>query len=392
MIPREPERRVRVLYIVAQPVRWLWYEWLAGGLDRERFEPVFLLMGKATPPLLPHIRARGVEAEHLVFPGRNVFSIPRAARTIARTCRDRRFDIVHTHAMDACLAGLLGAWMAGVRVRIHTRHHAGPYPASHRPRSGALYDRYNNRLSTAIVAPSLQTRRTLLEHEGVRPDKVVVIPHGFDLEFFRDVAPERVSAVRAAYGIDGPGPVVGAVARWERIKGVDHIVQGFARLLQTRPSARLVLANARGRMKEEIERLVARLPAGCVSFVPFEEDMPAIYKTFDVFVHVPIRPELESFGQVYVEAMASGVPTVCSLAGIAGEFIRDGENALVVPPSNPEAIARALERVLADEALRDRLVANAHRDVESRFAIETMLRSLEDLYLRSLKATTGPGS
>jgi glycosyltransferase involved in cell wall biosynthesis len=385
--------KVRVLYVVAQPVRWISYEWLAGGLDRERFDPEFLLMGKTTPPLLPHIRARGVPAEHLAFPGRNAVSVARAAWAIARLCRERAYDVVHTHAMDACLAGLLGARMAGVKVRVHTRHHAGPYPSSHRPVYGALYDRYNNRLSTAIVAPSLQTERTLVEYDKAPRAKVVVIPHGFDLEFFGDVAPGRVEAVREKYGIRGPGPVVGVVARFERIKGVDHVVRAFANLLGTSPTARLVLANARGRQKDEIARLVRELlPAGRVTEVPFEEDMPALYRTFDVMAHVPILPELESFGQVYVEAMAAGVPCVCTLAGIAGEFLRDGENALIVPAQAPGAIAGALARILEDETLRDRLVENARRDVGARFALAPMLRSLEDLYLRSLDARGGPGA
>src|SRR5215831_583002 len=141
-VPRRTGR-VRVLYVVAQPVRWRWYEWLAGGLDRDRFDPEFLLMGASQPPLLPHIRALGVSATHLPFPGRNLVSVWRAARAVARFCRERGVDVVHTHAMDACLAGLSGARMAGVRVRVHTRHHAGPYPASHRPVWGALYDRFN---------------------------------------------------------------------------------------------------------------------------------------------------------------------------------------------------------------------------------------------------------
>ena len=69
--------------------------------------------------------------------------------------------------------------------------------------------------------------------------------------------------------------------------------------------------------------------------IVYETDMPALYKTFDVFVHVPVEPHFESFGQVYVEAMASGIPSVFTLAGAATEFVRDGENALVVQPRRP---------------------------------------------------------
>jgi glycosyltransferase involved in cell wall biosynthesis len=373
-------RRVRVLYVVSQAVRWVSFEWVAGGLDRERFDLSFLLLSKAPPPLAPHLEAKGVDVTHLPFPGRH--AVPRAALAVARHCRNRGYDLVHTHFVDAGLAGLTGARLAGVPVRVHTRHHAGPYPASHRAPWGFLYDRWINRLSTAIVAPSRQARRALLEYDRVPPEKVVLIHHGFDLGAFAVAGDADALRMRLKYDLGTDRPVVGVVARYERIKGVEHAVRAFGRLSAAYPTARLVLANARGSRAREIQRLLAALPAGRVTEVAFEEDMPALYRTFDVFVHVPIRRHLEAFGQVYVEAMAAGVPCVCSLAGVAEEFLTDGENAVVVDPEDSSQIRDGIARVLGDDALRDRLVANARRDVAERFGIDRMLRSLEALYLR----------
>jgi glycosyltransferase involved in cell wall biosynthesis len=373
-------RKIRIWYIVSQPVRWVSFEWLAGGMNREKFEISFLLLGKEPLPLGPYLEACSVEVRYVPYRGR--FDVATAAGAITRLCRAHAVDIVHTHFMDACLAGLTGAYFGGVPVRIHTRHHAGPYPISHRPPWGSLYDQWNNRLSTAVIAPSEQAKSSLLDHDGLPPGKVFLIHHGFALDAFRGATEADALRMRIKYGLGDDRPVIGVVARYERIKGVEYVILAFRRLLATYPTARLVLVNARGRRVGAIRRLLETLPASHYTEIPFEEEMPALYMNFDVFVHAPINPRLEAFGQVYVEAMAAGVPNVCTIAGVAQEFVIDGVNAIVVDPQDSDQIHDGIIRILGDPALRMRLSNNASRSVEERFGLERMLCSLEDLYLR----------
>jgi glycosyltransferase involved in cell wall biosynthesis len=377
-------RPIRVLYIVSQSVRWLSFEWVAGGLDRNAFALSFLLLSKGPPPLGPHLSARGVDVTHLPFAGRH--AVPWAAGAVARHCRSRGIEIVHAHFMDSCLAGLTGAYMAGIPVRIHTRHHAGPYPIDHRAPWGRLYDRWNNRLSTAVIAPSEQARSALVEHDKIPPEKVVLIHHGFDLAALGSATDADALLMRRKYGLGDDRPIVGVVARYERIKGVEHVILAFRRLLARYPRARLVLVNSRGRRAGPIRRLLGTIPQNRYTEIRFEEEMASLYKTFDVFIHAPIRRHLEGFGQVYVEAMAAGIPCVCSIAGVAAEFISDGNNAIVVNPGDSDHIYDGIIRVLEDADLRQRLVTNARHSIESRFGVGLMLRSLQDLYLRLHKS------
>jgi glycosyltransferase involved in cell wall biosynthesis len=376
----EPERRIRLIFVVSQAMRWVAFEWMAARLSQARFDISFLLPGRGASPLSRHLEATGISTHPIPYSGKN--AVGSAARAVARFCRDRDADIVHTHFMDACLAGLLGARIAGVPVRVHTRHHAGPYPWYHRAPWGSLYDRWNNWLSTMIIAPSEQARRALVDCDRVSPRKVIIIPHGFDLEWFRDVPEALVDRIRAKYGLAGQHPVIGVVARYERIKGVEPIILAFRRLLDRYPAARLVLANARGSRIRQVRQLLRTLPDGCYTEIPFEEQMPALYRTFDVFVHAPIDPHLEAFGQVYVEAMAAGVPCVCAPAGAACEFLDDGTNAVVIPPDDPDQICAGVIRVLDDPAFCARLTAAAWSCVEERFGLDRMIRSLENLYIQ----------
>jgi glycosyltransferase involved in cell wall biosynthesis len=282
----------------------------------------------------------------------------------------------------ACLPGLLGARLARVPIRIHTRHIAGPYPRSYRRRRDALFDRRNNWLSTDIVAPSELTKSTLVNVDGVSPSKVTVIPHGFDMGAFGGATEADAHRMRARYGMGEDAPIIGVVSRYLAIKGIDYIIDAFRRLLESYPRARLVLANARGHQEEEVRSLLRDRIPGRYTEIVYETDMPALYRTFDVFVHVPIEPHFESFGQVYVEAMASGIPSVFTLAGEASGFVRDGENALVVQPRRADQIHDSIVRILSQPKLQSALATNGRMAVEERYGLHRMLRSLEDLYLR----------
>ncbi len=240
-----------------------------------------------------------------------------------------------------------------------------------------------------MVAPSQEVRRALVDGEGVPPERVTVIPHGFDLALFADPPGAAVERLRRRYLPPGAVPVVGVVARYEEIKGVHYVIPAFRRLLAEHPRAFLLLANARGRFRAAIAAELARLPAGSYAEVPFEDEVWALYPLFDLFVHAPVGREMEAFGQVYVEALAAGVPAVVTLAGIAGELIRHGENAWVVPPRSSDAIHEGLRTLLRQPALRAALAANGRAGVHRRFALQPMVRALERLYARSLDETRG---
>lgn len=376
--------RIRLLYVLAQPTRWPAFEWISREIDRDRFDLSFLLLHDGDSPMAPYLAACGVRCD--TIPYRSKRDVPRAARAVARHCRENRIDLVHTHFMNACLAGLSGARMAGVRSRLHTRHHAGPNPWSHRPPWGRLYDRLNNSLSHRIVAPSGEVWKALIRCDGVAPEKIALIRHGFDLAAWREVPEERVQRLRERYNPQGCAPVIGVVARFEQIKGVHYVVEAFRRLLADYPTALLLLANARGRYRR-IRELLAGLPPDSFVEVAFEEDAFALYRLFDVFVHVPVSPEVEAFGQVYVEAMAAGRPCVFTQAGIAGELVRHGENAWVVNHRDSEGIYRGLRTLLENPELRRRLSREADRSLGRTFEARTMVRSLEELYTSMLDET-----
>ncbi|MBL0274387.1 MAG: glycosyltransferase family 4 protein [Chitinophagaceae bacterium] len=143
----------------------------------------------------------------------------------------------------------------------------------------------------------------------------------------------------------------------------------------------LLLANAKhGDYKDEIAVLLSELPVNSYHEIVFEHNLFALYRLFDVYVHIPIDPELEAFGQTYVEALAAGIPSVFTNSGVAPEFIHHEKNALVVDFQNSEQVYQSILTLLNDADLRETLIRNGREDVKESFSLEKMISNLEKLY------------
>jgi glycosyltransferase involved in cell wall biosynthesis len=272
---------------------------------------------------------------------------------------------------------MIAARLAGVKKRIYSRHHAAfhheYFPAA------IKYDRFVNFLSTDIVAISEVVKKVLLDYESVSPRKVHVIHHGFDLEAFRMVSEEKITAMRKKYLPESAYPVIGLISRYIEWKGVQYVIPAFAELLKVYPKAHLIIANARGYYGKEVSKLLEKIPLGSYTEIPFEGDLFSLYKLFDVFVHVPVSYNTEAFGQTYVEALAAEIPSVFTLSGVAPEFIKDRVNAVVVDYKNSKAIYNAVIELLENEPLKNTLIRNGLKSVEP-FSLDIFISKLEELY------------
>jgi glycosyltransferase involved in cell wall biosynthesis len=246
--------------------------------------------------------------------------------------------------------------------------------------SGRKWDKLCNFLATDIIAISKNIRKILIERDGASPQKIHLLYHGFEFAYFDIDSPDRISELRRKYDIPTTAkPVIGIIARYMEWKGIQYAIPAFQDVLKTYPEAHLVLANAHGEYAVHIRKLLKAIPRSAYTEISYEEDLAALYRLFDVYVHVPVDSTCEAFGQTYVEALAVGIPAVFTLSGIAPEFIRDRYNALVVDYRNVDAIAQAISEILRDVQLRERLIATG-RDSIGEFAAENMQRNLENIY------------
>ena len=371
----------KVTYILSNIHKALAFEWIVEELDKTKYELSFILLNPENTPLEEFLRANNVPTTRIVYRGKKDFW--RAFWVVRKAIKKYKSEVVHCHLFDANLIGLFAAKTLGVKQRIYTRHHSTLHHL-YFPRA-VYYDRFINYLATHIVAISEVVQNVLKDKEFLAPAKIKLIHHGFRLKDFENIPQSRLQLLESKY----PRPILGSqkvkrigiIARQTEWKGIQYIIPAFAKLLQTYPHLQLLLANAQGDYKSEISALLATLPPNTYLEIPFEADIASLYKLLDYYVHTPITEDVEAFGQTYIEALASGIPSVFTLSGIAREFIRDGQNALVVPFKDSEAIYIALKKLLENDALSQQIALQGAKDVALDFALHKMIVALEDLYV-----------
>ncbi|MCH8903488.1 MAG: glycosyltransferase [Bacteroidetes bacterium] len=212
------------------------------------------------------ISSRGVLFLRIKYSGKA--DIGKAFFKIYKFLKKNKTDIVHTHLFHASLSGLMAARAAGIKHRIHSRHHT-TYNHDYFPNT-VKYDKMVNSVSTRILAVSETVKKVLVEKENVNPDKVIVINHGFNLSDFEDVDKARVSVLEKRYKSNGKDPVLGVISRYTHWKGIQHIIAAFKILLKEYSSAYLILANAKGDYEKELQSLLSELPPDNYIEIEFE--------------------------------------------------------------------------------------------------------------------------
>jgi glycosyltransferase involved in cell wall biosynthesis len=286
--------------------------------------------------------------------------------------------VVHTHFFDASVVGMLAAKFVSVPKRISTRHHSNLHHVYFK--KGIVLDLMINRLATHVVAISGMVKQILEKWEKLTPEKVALILHGINMSDFDTVEEERIKNFRQRYSIGDHDYVVGVISRLTEWKGIQYIIPAFKSFLNHNPSALLLILNAHGDYEKEIKAQLEAIPPDRYRLIRFERDIPAAYKSFNIFVHVPVDAYSEAFGLVYIESLASKVPSIFTLSGVAPDFIKHRENAIVVPFHDADAIQQAMIELYTDEELGKRIAEHGYKSVASKFPMTVTVKNFEQLY------------
>ncbi|MEQ9098760.1 MAG: glycosyltransferase family 4 protein [Imperialibacter sp.] len=367
----------KITYIISDVDRWQSFEWQADRLSKH-YQMSFILINARQSYFELFLKKSGFET-YCIRRG-STLTMPIIVFKVVIVLMRIRPSVIHCHFLFASITGLIAGSLCKISQRVYTRHHSVFHHRFH-PK-GVWYDKLANRLATDVVAISELVKRVLIQREHVEQSKVRLIHHGFD--FDQIMAQEhgfREKFIRE-HGIAGKRPIIGVIARYIEWKGVQYVIPAFHDVLKVYPSACLVLLNARGPFIEPVKKLLSALPGDSYREIEFERNIQEVYRLFDVFVHAPIDKEVEAFGQVYVEALAHGVPSVFALSGVAPEFIVDAENAIIVPGKSSIAIATGVFEILKNNSLRERLASNGPTCTVKLFEIEGMVEKLRNLYDR----------
>ena len=207
-----------------------------------------------------------------------------------------------------------------------------------------LADRAIHR-SPHVVANSTAVMQIVSSKLSKRATRHVIFL-GVDTDRF---SPGIRSAARRVLGLPQYGPIVLALQRLERRKGIDVLLHAFQDVLKAVPEARLVIYG-RGREGASLARLSHELGLGdAVLFAGYIDDAskPEAYRAADVFV---LASHYEGLGIVLAEAASTGVPVVATSEGGTRDFVIDGTTGRLVPPGRPDVLSEVLVGLLKDQS------------------------------------------
>jgi len=303
---------------------------------------------------LPMLKAAGIE-HHEVFLGRiyrnnpdwtrgTLYALREAARDIRAITASLRPDWIVFGEAQSLLFCTLVLPMARRLLYLHGE----PERVMHHPIGGHLIGGAVRRIVCVSDFLAGEVRRTPL-----RRKPLAIVHNGTSLP-----APERA--------LPSAGPVrLGIIGRFSPQKRHRVLLDALTRL----PPGSFRLGIIGGADAGLEERVAALGLSGAVSWPGFISDKAAIYRNLDIVVAPAVD---EGFGMTVVEAGAYGLPVVAARSGAFPEVVRDGETGLLVPPDDPDTLAKALQRLIADADLRRQLGDAARAHVAKDFTVERM--------------------
>lgn len=310
------------------------HPYLNGLIENIESNEIEVFVGSLEPrgELHKHFESIGIPSFSL--DARTRINYPMAILKLARWLRKNDVDIIQTHLFDASVVGLLAAFLARTKIRILTGHHSSEvqyYKGKPTFWLDVIAARY---LSTNIIAPSEKMREVFVEVEGVSPDKISVIRHGFDQAAVTIAS--KTADVADFWPNDGVRFL--AIGRISWIKCYDGLLRAFREARDSEPNICLVIVG--GGDATELEQLAQTLDINeSVKFAGWRSDVVSLLDMADIFVHNAVA---ESFGMVVIEAMMAGKPVISTSVGIAAEVIENGRNGYLVPVQSVAALGDAM--------------------------------------------------
>ena len=298
-----------------------------------------LVIGKIDLEICKGLKQLGIEP-YLVSK-RSKYALPFMLASISRHVFIFRPATIMASGQYATILGLLPAYIMRVRRRIFIRHHSN-FHTKNNMRLGMFADRIANFLATHIVAVSEVVEEILLSADGVSTTKVILIRNGVDLEGFAKTSPSEENFGAKPRELFRIG-VVSRLAEW---KGVQFTVDAFLMLKAKYPNTHLDIVGAPSDSFGQINEKLLKLNDTDYSLTEWHPDVLGLLQNLDVFVHVPIGPQDEAFGLVYIEALASRTPSIFTISGVLHELPSPEKYAHIVPYEDSEAIFKIMVEIV----------------------------------------------
>lgn len=296
--------------------------------------------------------------------------------------RKEKPDMVHSMTPKAGLLSMMAAWLTNVPVRVHT-FTGLVFPTSTGLKRRVLMatDWLTCACATHIIPEGEGVKNDLLNH-GITKKTIKVLGYGnvrgVDMEYYRVSEEIRVKSKELrkpdTFTFLFVGRIVGD-------KGINELCEAFERLKETEKSIRLLLV---GRFEDELDpvsdktRETINNDSSIEAVGPkYGDELLAYYAAADCFVFPSYR---EGFPNTVLEAGAMGLPSIVTDINGSREIITEGENGIIIPSHNAEALFHAMLKMMRDKDAHEKMADNARQMIASRYEQGFVRKCLYDFY------------
>ncbi len=306
---------------------------------------------------------------------------PRAIFRFARIIRKFKPHILHSHMVHANILARVVRPLAPVPVLICTAHSIDERGKKGVGKWRIFAYRFTDFLCDLTTQVSQTGLKRYVQIKAVPKYKIRYIPNGVDTERFRP-DPEARECLRKELGVDDDFVWI-AVGRFDPPKDYPKMLQAFAQVWKEKPKVRLFIVGD-GPLRPEMEILAKKLGIDSqVKFLGIRKDVPDLLNAADAYV---MSSAWEGMPMVLLEAASTGLPIVATDVGGNSEIVVHGKTGFLVPPRDPNALAKAmLELMNLSEDERRKMGEEARKHMEANFSLGQVVGMWEALYRELLE-------
>jgi glycosyltransferase involved in cell wall biosynthesis len=312
---------------------------------------------------------------------RAIPDVLKTARSVAKLAESH--DVVYANSQKALVVGGIAGWWSGRPViwNLHDILTADHFSALNR----WVAVQWSRWFVDRIIVNSEATRAAYIASGG-SAERTGLVYNGIDSSPFDEVDSSTVRRIRSELGIDAV-PTVGVFSRLAPWKGQHVLINALADL----PNVHAVLVGeALFKGDDPYARRLRTLAhqlgiAERIHFLGFRRDIPQLMKAVDIVAHTSTAPE--PFGRVIVEGQLAQRPVVATEAGGALEIIGHGDTGFLIPPDNPEALARTIQRLIDEPTLAHSVAQRGRTVASDRFSTTRMLNAVNNELATVLSST-----
>jgi len=302
-------------------------------------------------------------------------------------------DIVHTHASKAGVLGRLAAHNCGVPAIFHTFHGHVFHSYFNKPKTEffKIVERKMAGYSSKIITISNIQKHEIGDiHQICNPDKIEVIPLGFDLSRFQLNQEEKRAKFRTQYNLADDEIAIGIIGRLTAIKNHKLFIQSIQQTLNNTTSKVRAFIIGDGEMKQELVDFCNSINIGYtfdasnknpITFTSWIKNVDFAYAGLDVVALTSLN---EGTPVTLIEAQAAGKPIVSTNVGGIEDVVIPNQTALLSPTDDVQALSNNFTQIVSSEHLRKQLATKGWEHVHHKFDYMRMVNDMENLYRKTL--------